>query len=90
MSAPQRVDPARIRRANRAQTVANIATAVIWAGLALMVAGLLANAGAISGKWIPAAPLGMLVMLPSFVVSLLAGQLADRYRQPVNDGEGEQ
>lgn len=87
MTAPQRVDPTRVRRAKRAQTIADVATLAIWAGLALMAAGLLANLGQFNAKWEPLAPAGMLVMLPAFIVSLLAGQLADRYRQP-NGGDG--
>jgi hypothetical protein len=74
VSAPQRVNPASIRKANRAGTVADVATALIWVSLAAVAVGLLAN--------VPPLPaVGLLVGVPAVGVSILAAQLADRYRE---------
>lgn len=75
MTAPQRVDPTRIRRANRAQTVADTAVVTIWVSLLAVAAGLLAPNPALLWS-------GVIAIIPAVVVSIVASHLADRYRQP--------
>ncbi|MCG5464279.1 hypothetical protein MED01_002445 [Micromonospora sp. MED01] len=80
MTAPQRVDPARIRKANRAQTIAGVATVAIWIGLFAVVGGLFTATAAL--WWV-----GLMVGVPAVAVSIVGGHLAGRYREPVTDGE---
>ncbi len=80
MTAPQRVDPARIRKANRARLVAAIAVRVTFAATVALIAGLLANLGVIANRWQVLAPCGVIVGVVSIPVMLAAGQLAERYR----------
>jgi len=82
VSAPQRVDPARIRNHVRARTVADVAHGLVWVCLIAAAAGLLGNTPL--AFWA-----GLLAGIPSVVVTIVATHLADRYRQPADDGEGE-
>lgn len=82
MTAPQRVDPARIRNHVRARTVADVAHGLVWVCLIAAAAGLLG--GAPIAFWV-----GLLAGIPSVVVTIVATHLADRYRQPADNTEDE-
>ncbi|MET8278343.1 hypothetical protein [Micromonospora sp. NPDC005174] len=82
MTAPQRVNPARIRKANQARLVAAVALCVNLAASFMLLAGLLAHLDVIADRWQVLAPAGVIVLMVAFPISLAAGQLADRYRQP--------
>lgn len=87
MTAPQRVDPARIRQINRAQLVANTTFAAHVVLVMAAVPGLLAKLDVIPYRWDWLAPVGVVGGLLAFVAYRLADQLADRYRQPVAEVE---
>lgn len=89
MTAPQRVDPARMRKAIRAQTIADVATYAIWAAVALMLAGLSTHLGYLDERWAVLAPVGVILLVLGGPVSLAGGQLADLYRQPSVNSEDE-
>ncbi len=89
MTAPQRVDPARVRKANRARLVAAVAVRLAFAAAVMLVAGLLANLGVIADRWQVLAPCGVILLVLAIPVMLAAGNLADMYRQSANGTGGE-
>lgn len=87
MTAPQRVDPARIRQHVRARTVAKAADIVLTVLVLAFAVGMLAKLGVIADRWEVLAPIGGVGALLAFIVAGLADQLADRYRQPADNAE---
>lgn len=87
MTASQSTDPARVGKAVRAQTVADVAAVGQLVALAAAVAGGLAHLGYLNPTLQVLAPVGVVSGLIMFIVSLAGGQLADRYREPVDVDE---
>jgi hypothetical protein len=75
--------------ARRYTTAAAVAGWVAVAGIAVFLVGFLAEFGVVPNRLEFLAPLGVIPMLLAGIVSMGAAQLADRYREPV-DEDGEQ
>lgn len=75
----------RADRAQRCDTIGSIAGWAAMVGCALLIAGLFANAGIFAERFSVLAPVGVLLLLPGGIVSMLADNLAGRYREPVDE-----
>jgi len=67
-------------RATRAGRISTFAAAIAWAGLLMLAARLVGDLVGLNPAEV-FGPLGILMALPAGIVSMLAAQLADRYRE---------